>query len=115
MPKKRKIYLHYSEDGEADAVADTMQELADQVGVGLSAVSKGLKNGSDLYGVVDDDEETESYIEKHSDWAKVVRCRDCKYCQYDEIAKGYYCLTTWNGYGTDADWFCASGAKEDEP
>lgn len=111
MSKKRKIYLHYSEDGEADAVADTMQELADQVGVGLSAVSKGLKNGSDLYGVVDDDEETESYIEKHSDWAKVVRCRDCI----------YYMLSSGNPYcqmldcRVSDDWFCASGAREDDP
>ena len=111
MPKGRKIYIRYSEDGAPEAVADTMQGLADQVGVGLSAVSKSLKNGSDRYGAVDDDEDVEAYIAKKADWVKIVRCRNCI----------YYMLSSGNPYcqmldcQVSDDWFCASGAREDDP
>lgn len=97
MSRGRKIYMHYNED----AVADTMQELVDQIGVGLSAVSKSLKNGSDLYGAVDDDEDVEAYIAKKADWVKIVRCRNCI----------YYMLASGNPYcqmldcQVSDDWF----------
>lgn len=54
-------------------------------------------------------EAVEMAIEALKEQEKLVRCKDCEYCSYDESVPCYFC-TNWSG-GTDADGFCHEGER----
>lgn len=57
-------------------------------------------------------EQLESYgisLGEKADVVKVVRCKDCKNVQKDEMFGGYWC----NGTIVKGDYFCASGERKD--
>ena len=50
---------------------------------------------------------------KHKDDVRVVRCRDCKYSEPCKPHKKIWCPRI--GRYLNADFYCAEGAKKDEP
>ena len=50
-----KPCAHYGKDGNIDAVADSVHELAELLGITASAVSHGLHRGDDRYMLIDDE------------------------------------------------------------
>lgn len=52
-------YIHYDDEGLPDAIADTMAELAKQLGVDKSSISLAIKRNSDSYAKVQYDEDDE--------------------------------------------------------
>lgn len=40
----------------------------------------------------------------------VVRCKDCRFCGYDEMFDEMWC----NGKRVSADWFCADGKRRED-
>lgn len=47
------------------------------------------------------------------DAVPVVRCKDCKHCQYDSIFGTYWCGGRLGGIEIEADFFCKDGEAKD--
>jgi hypothetical protein len=52
-------YVHYDDEGLPTAIADTMEQLANLLGVEKSAISLAIKRGSESYAKVQYDEDDE--------------------------------------------------------
>lgn len=52
-------YVHYDDEGLPTAIADTMEQLANLLGVDKSAISLAIKRGNDDYAKVQYDEDDE--------------------------------------------------------
>lgn len=50
--------------------------------------------------------------EPTADVAEVVRCRECRYHEDEEVGM-VYCATPVGGWVSD-NWFCADGAREED-
>ena len=45
------------------------------------------------------------------DAVEVVRCKDCRYCYYDQIYFHYWCERTTGSVLVEADDFCSYGER----
>lgn len=45
-----------------------------------------------------------------SEVGRLVRCKDCKYGEYESMSNAYWCA----GVGRSGDYFCAEGERRDD-
>ncbi len=50
------------------------------------------------------------------DAVPVVRCRECKYCEYDALFSNWWCKRIRDDIGFEKlpNWYCADGEREDD-
>lgn len=105
-----RTYVHYAPSGVPDIVCGTLKEFADALGVTSATAIRWIKYCRHDCDVVNDDDEVDKYLDKHADWVKVVRCKDCVFSVVDEFY-AYWCQNknARQGKTVPARWFCAEG------
>ena len=79
--------------------------------IDANALIEATKNFCDGYKVHWTDNKVLAWIDHAPtvDAVPVVRCKDCKHCQYDEMFGDRWC----NGSRVHADSFCSDGERRD--